>query len=42
MIKKTTKVNTKTVWNKTVKENKKVVKKKPRMFFAKLIEQYRA
>ena len=30
MIKKSTKVNTKTVWNKTVKESKKVVKKKPK------------
>ena len=41
MTKKSTKVNTKTVWNKTVKESKKVVKKKPRMFFAKLLEKYR-
>ena len=30
MTKKSTKVNTKTVLNKTVKESKKVVKKKPK------------
>jgi hypothetical protein len=41
MIKKSRSVNTKTARNKTDKENKKPVKKKPRLFFAKLMEQYR-
>jgi hypothetical protein len=41
MIKKKAGVGIKTTRNKTIKEKKKPKTKKPRLFFAKLLEKYR-